>query len=156
VFLLGNHELALLSFLKGALPFHQFAGLGGIATIRAYLSHAARDVRAEFLGVFPSSHRRFVESCHDFFETPALIVSHCGIDPSNPESRAKVDMAESRHEELFSGEFDHAKLVVCGHYVQTSCLPYVRRNLICLDTGCGTAGGPLTALLLPERTFLQR
>jgi len=155
VFLRGNHEASFLAFLDGKLQFYEFAALGGIPTIKAYLSRATSDVRVEFLRVFPASHRHFIESCADFFETSDLIVSHCGINPDTPTSRDALDIVMGTHEQLFSPEFDPPKLVVCGHYAQTSGLPYTRGNFICIDTGCGTLGGPLTALLMPERQFLQ-
>lgn len=155
VCLLGNHETALMDFLAGDLPFYQFAGLGGLATIRSYLSHAKDDVRAELLRAMPDTHRGFVEDCDVCFETPDLIVSHCGINPDNPGSRGRADMVMSRHEGLFSPDFKPSKLVVFGHYVQTAGVPYTRDGCICLDTGCGTSGGPLTALLMPERKILQ-
>lgn len=115
-----------------------------------------RNVRAEFLDVFPYDHREFLASCPDFFETADFIVSHCGINPRNPSSRTRADMVTASHEELFLQDLNVAKVVVCGHYTQASGRPYVRKNFICLDTGCGTAGGPLTALLWPERVFIQR
>lgn len=154
--LLGNHEVALLDFLAGALPFHRFAGIGGIATIRSYMSRASGDVRAEFFATFPDSHHRLLSSCQDYFETPELLVSHCGLNPDDVTSRERMDMVMGRHQTLFSPAFAAPKLVVCGHYVQLSCRPYVRDQVVCLDTGCGTlADGPLTALLLPERTLVQ-
>jgi serine/threonine protein phosphatase 1 len=156
IFLLGNHEDALLAFLENRLPFHEFAGLGGIATIRAYLTRASGDVRAEFRQAFPDSHRRFLEHCGEFYETSDLLVSHSGVDPTNFMSRVKADMVMKHHKGLFSETFNPPKLVVCGHYSQSSGSPHVRNNFVCLDTGCGTTGGPLTALLMPERTFLQQ
>jgi serine/threonine protein phosphatase 1 len=156
VCLLGNHEAALLAFVKGKLPFYEFAGLGGLATIRAYVSRASEDVRHEFMQAFPDAHREFIEGCDYSFETPDLVVAHCGVDPKNPLSRVKNDLVMTPHEDLFSPDFLPSKLVVCGHYAQPSGAPYVRDQFICIDTGCGTFGGPLTALLLPERTFVQR
>lgn len=157
VFLRGNHEAALLAFLDGQMPFYEFAGLGGIPTLKAYLSkRVIGDVRREFVEAFPESHRALLESCHEYFETDDLVVSHCGINPLNPSSRATADMVLDRHPELFAAEFNSSKLVVCGHYVQTSGLPFVRNDIVCVDTGCGTATGPLTAFLIPDRTILQR
>jgi serine/threonine protein phosphatase 1 len=156
VFLLGNHDAAFLEFLSGALPFCHFAGLGGLPTIRAYLPRAYQDVCAELVAVVPEAHRRFLERCDDYFERPDLVVSHCGIDPVNPRSRERSDMVMNRHEGLFAPDFECPKLVVCGHYAQASGVPYVRKHVVCVDAGCGTFGGPLTALLLPEGKFLQR
>jgi serine/threonine protein phosphatase 1 len=155
VFLIGNHDLALLEFLSGRRAFHEFAMLGGISTIRSYLSRAMRDVRLELLAKFPLEHHRFLVGCQTFFEEPDLIVSHCGINPSNVGSRSVMDMVTGYHKEMFSDEFQPSKLVVCGHHAQASGVPYARGNVVCLDTGCGTASGPLTALLIPERTFIQ-
>lgn len=155
VCLLGNHEVAFLSFLAGTMPFYEFAGVGGIATIRSYISHVREDVRQELVRAIPYEHRLFIGSCGLFFETDDLFVSHCGIDPSDPLSRQEADVVMSRHESLFAPKFSAPKLVVCGHYAQGSRAPYVNNNFICIDTGCGTFGGPLTALLLPERTFVQ-
>ena len=55
VFLRGNHEASFLAFLDGKLQFYEFAALGGIPTIKAYLSRASNDVRAEFLEVRPET-----------------------------------------------------------------------------------------------------
>jgi len=154
--LLGNHEAALLGYFAGSVEFYELAGLGGIATIRSYLSRVSGDVREELFLAMPKAHREFLQSCPSYFESEDMIVSHCGVDPANPSSREPVDMVMTRHEELFRPGFTPPKLVVCGHYAQQGGLPHVDNNFICLDTGCGTTGGPLTALLLPEREFLQR
>lgn len=155
VFLLGNHDLALLQFLDGALPFYKFAALGGIATIRSYVSRAFGEVRKELAAVFPEEHFEFMKGCTPFFETDDFVVSHCGIDPCNPQSRTFEDMVTGYHEQLFSPDVILSKLVICGHYSQASGKPFSRGNVVCLDTGCGTAGGPLTAMTLPEREFIQ-
>lgn len=156
VFLAGNHEFALLDFIRGAIPFREFAALGGIPTIKDYLPRAVDDVRREFRDAFPDDHVQFLKACGLFWETEEMIVSHCGINPNAPNSRDAFDMVLSRHERLFSSDFRPPKLVVCGHYCQPSGAPLIGERVICLDTGCGTYGGPLTALLLPERTYLQR
>jgi len=39
--------------------------------------------------------------------------------------------------------------------MQNSGRPYNSDHLICLDTGCGIIGGPLTAVILPEREFIS-
>jgi serine/threonine protein phosphatase 1 len=156
VFLRGNHEQSFLEYLSDDLPFYKFASMGGLSTLKSYLTHASHDIRSEVLNVLPQEHLGFIEACGDYLETEEMIVSHCGIDPSNPDSRARADMVMESHNELFAGHFHPQKLVICGHYVQPSRLPYICSNLICIDTGCGTSGGPLTALLLPERIFVQR
>jgi serine/threonine protein phosphatase 1 len=156
VFLLGNHEVLFLEFLDGRLPFVKFAALGGLPTIRSYVAHTHEDVRIDLSRKLPKEHYDFLLTCTTHFETAELVVSHCGINPRDPESRSRRDMVTATHPDLFAGDFRPSKLVICGHYSQASRKPYVADNLICIDTGCGTAGAPLTALLLPERIFLQR
>jgi serine/threonine protein phosphatase 1 len=155
VCLLGNHDAGFLAFLEGTLPFYRFAAIGGIATIRSYLVQAHQNVRSELLEVFPYAHQEFLARCSDYFEAEDLLVSHCGINPANVASRDRNDMVMIRHDGLFAPTFNPPKVVVCGHYLQVSGLPYIREKFVCLDTGCGTTGGPLTALLLPERKFVQ-
>jgi len=45
------------------------------------------------------------------------------------------------------------RTVIMGHLVQKK--PFDSGHLIAIDTGCGFPGHKLTALLLPERTFIQ-
>ena len=152
---MGNHDIALLRYLQNDLPFHQFAMLDGIATIKSYLPRARIDVRRELLGLFPEEHRRFLEGCRAYFETDDLLISHCGVNPERVSSRSDADMFMEGHEDLLADDFMPPKLVVCGHYLQKNGKPLVRERLICLDTGCGTNSGPLTSLLLPELTVVQ-
>lgn len=156
VFLLGNHDLLLLDFLDGRVPFVKFAALGGLPTIRSYTGHTNHDVREELIEALPETHRQFLLACAAYYETSEMIISHCGVKPQDPESRAMADMVMTTHLDLLSGNFRPPKLVICGHYSQRSHAPYVADNLICIDTGCGSTGAPLTALLLPEGTFVQR
>src|ERR1019366_7631555 len=99
------------------------------------LGYVNSDVRRELLLAMPEAHRDFLQSCPTYFESEDLVVSHCGVDPTNLSSRKPRDMVMTRHEELFAPGFAPSKLVVCGHYVQQSRLPYVHNEFICLDTG---------------------
>jgi hypothetical protein len=57
---------------------------------------------------------------------------------------------------FFSPGIPPQRLVVFGHYVQDDMKPYVSDGLVCIDTGSGTLpDGPLTALVLPDRQFIQ-
>lgn len=155
VFLSGNHEIGLLAFLSGKLSFLEYAWMGGLPTIRSYLGEANRDVRSELVAAIPRTHFEFLSKCKLFFETDAFVASHAGINPAFPESRELADLVLARHASLFYDNLRFGKLVICGHYLQTSQKPFVSRSVICLNTGCGTTGGPATALLYPEMTLLQ-
>jgi serine/threonine protein phosphatase 1 len=155
VFLTGNHEIGLLAFLGGKLPFLEYGWMGGLATIRSYLGKANRDVRAELVAAIPTGHLEFLSSCMPFFETNKFVACHAGVNPARPGSRELADIVLGRHPGLFSKSLELDKLVVCGHYLQTAQTPFASNSVVCLNTGCGSVGGPATALLYPEMTFLQ-
>jgi serine/threonine protein phosphatase 1 len=155
VFLSGNHEVAMLAFLSGRLSFLEYAWMGGLSTIRSYIGKASEDVRSELEAAMPRSHREFLSDCKPFFETDQFVASHAGINPTCPESREFQEIVLGRHPSLFHGDLQLNKLVICGHYLQTTLRPFAENGVTCLNTGCGTIEGPVTALLYPEMTFLQ-
>lgn len=155
IFLSGNHELGLLAFLSGKLSFLEYAWMGGLPTIRSYVGMASEDVRSELVAAMPRPHREFLSSCKPFFETDQLVASHAGINPASPDSRELGEIVLGRHPSLFHGNLQLNKLVICGHYLQNTLTPFADNSVICLNTGCGTVEGPVTALLYPEMTFLQ-
>ena len=155
VFLFGNHEVALLAFLSRKLSFLEYAWMGGLSTIRSYIGNASEDVRTEFAAAVPGSHREFLSNCKAFFETDQLVASHAGINPACPERREFGEIVLGRYPSLFHGNLRLSKLVICGHYLQTTLRPFAENGVTCLNTGCGTIGGPVTALLYPEMIFLQ-
>lgn len=129
--------------------------MGGLSTIQSYVGVAKDDVCAELNAAVPSQHVEFLSSCQHFFETKHFIASHAGLNPSDVGSRDPADIILGRNVQMFENSFRTAKLVICGHYLQRPQTPLYKPGLVCLDTGCGTIGGPLTALLYPEMTFLQ-
>lgn len=155
VFLLGNHEIGLLSFLSGKLSFLEYAWMGGLSTIRSYIGKAVGDVRVELKTAMPRPHWEFLSSCKPFFETDQFVASHAGINPACPENRELAEIVLGRHPSLFHDNLRVKKLVICGHYLQTTLAPFMSSSVICLNTGCGTIEGPVTALLYPEMTILQ-
>lgn len=155
VFLSGNHEMGLLAFLSGRLSFLEYAWMGGLSTIRSYIGKANKDVRSELVTAMPTPHFEFVSNCKPFFETDQFVASHAGINPACPESRELAEIVLGRHSSLFHNDLRLNKLVICGHYLQAIRAPFVGDGVFCLNTGCGTIEGPLTALLYPEMTFLQ-
>jgi serine/threonine protein phosphatase 1 len=155
VFLSGNHEIGLLAFLSGRLSFLEYAWMCGLSTIRSYIGKANEDVRSELVAAMPGPHYEFLTNCKPFFETDQFVASHAGINPAYPESREFAEIVLGRHPSLFHNDVRLSKLVICGHYLQTTQTPFVGNGVICLNTGCGTIEGPATALLYPEMTFLQ-
>ncbi len=153
-FLRGNHECELMSFLEGG-SFVKYAEIGGTATIRAYCGEVEGDVRKALAKAVPPKHIAFLEGSKIYLETENHLFSHCGYDPDQPLDRSEKSMARQSHQRLFSEPPAHGKTVVCGHYLQRSRKPFISKNVVCLDTGCGVLGGPLTAMLFPERRVIQ-
>lgn len=154
-FLLGNHDAALLEFLQTG-DFGAFAALGGIATIKSYCGeHVYGDVRQALEEAMPATHCDFLRRLLTVFETDEFLFSHAGYSPSAPLDRSVAAMVRTNHQDLFRGHLPLSKTAVCGHYFQQTHRPYVSERLICVDTGCGVLGGPLTGLALPERTAVQ-
>jgi serine/threonine protein phosphatase 1 len=154
-FLSGNHEIGLLAFLSGRLSFLEYAWMGGLSTIRSYIGKANGDVRSELVAAIPTLHCEFLSNCKPFFETDHFMASHAGVNPACPQSRELAEIVLGRHPSIFHDDFRLKKLVICGHYLQSTQRPFVSNRVICLNTGCGTIGGPATALLYPEMSFLQ-
>ncbi len=152
VFLEGNHDAALREFLEGA-PFSEYASRGGLATLASYLKEPGANVARSFAQGFPHAHRKFLDHLRPCYEVDGLLVSHMGHDPDQPQVRSREAMVLRPHPSLLSAPHDPGFLTVCGHYQPHATGPLRSATTICLDTGSGL-GGPLTALLLPELTFL--
>lgn len=151
--LAANHEQYFLRFLRGG-SLARFATVGGLATIRSYAGMQTIHDLAEVLARVPAAHQNLLEQAHLFVETESMLISHAGFNPAAPDSRSLSDMAMTSHPLIFKVPHPRVK-VVCGHYVQKSHKPFMSANLVCIDTGCGSAGGPLTAYLVPEGEILQ-
>lgn len=153
-FLAGNHDLALLKYLRDG-DFAAFAKLGGVSTLHSYLRETRGNVHCAFARAFPPEHRDFFERLEACWEEEDVLISHAGFDPERPEVRSREVLAHGAGSHIFMAERVPRPLVVCGHYPQPRGKPYRSTNLICIDTGCGAMGGPLTALLLPEHAFVS-
>jgi serine/threonine protein phosphatase 1 len=150
--LAGNHDIALLEYFRDG-DIRRFAATGGIQTISSYVNNVDRDVHLAFTSSFPPNHLSFLESLEPYFEQADIFASHSGIDPSHPQDRSLITMAGGGSFAALRSQV-LPKFLVCGHFVQASLLPYVTDWAACLDTGCGTAGGPLCAMLWPERQMI--
>jgi serine/threonine protein phosphatase 1 len=154
VFLQGNHDFGLLAYLRSG-DFAAYAEAGGIATIRAYCGEVRGDVRAAFERTMPQAHYGFLRDLKPYLETENYLFSHCGYSPESPSDRSLETMVLQSHQRLFDNGATLEKLAVCGHYFQRTQKPFITERVICLDTGCGILGGPLSAALLPDLRIVQ-
>lgn len=150
VFLCGNHDFLMMDYYRSG-DFVRYATRDGLPTIRSYVGEAFGNVHQQFRASVPAEHLKFVEELKPFFEPRDYLFSHCGYSVSEQSDRSLRTMVLTSHQDLFTSPKPLDKYVVFGHYFQRTHRPRVRQNLVCLDTGCGINGGPLTALLLPEK-----
>jgi serine/threonine protein phosphatase 1 len=149
VALMGNHESMLLAHLRVRKPgaFERFLHYMGGRPLAA--SYGAEPDLVSFSARFPSEHYRFLQDLRLHYEDENGIYVHAGIP-------AGKDPRRCGEEELlwtaYSG-YTFEKPVVFGHEVQLLYLPLEEPGCIGIDTGCGR-GGPLTAVVLPERDYI--
>jgi diadenosine tetraphosphatase ApaH/serine/threonine PP2A family protein phosphatase len=142
IFLRGNHEQMLLSFLEGDDDcLALWRAVGGTATMVSYgvpASLLTRSVKGEDLrrGLYermPSDHLRFYQQTGAYMRAGAYLAVHGGIRPGvRLEDQKNSDLLGIRQEFLqYQGNFDF--IVVHGHTPVMA--PDLRPNRINIDTG---------------------
>lgn len=127
----GNHESVLLEALETG-DLSAFLKMGGAMTIRSYLGgDVGADVFREFRGAIPMSHIDALKAMPIEYKTLEVAARHI---PAERESRWRFSISA---------------------HVPVGTSPRISNRRAELDTGCGEAGGRLTAFLWPSRTYLQ-
>ena len=137
VALRGNHEIMLLSVLRGELDALTWQRYGGLETIASYDGD---------LTTIDDEHREFLQGCRHYYETQRHLFMHANY-------MADLDLAEQPDQVLFWTHVSSVlpprhrsgKTAVVGHTPQTEGEILDLGHLICIDTCC-FAGGWLTAL----------
>lgn len=101
VFLKGNHETFLTSFVTNPPVLKDWQLLGGVATLKSYgiapPINATENVHAQlaskFDQVLPAAHRRFLNNLRSSFTCGDFFFVHAGIRPGIP-------IAKQREEDL--------------------------------------------------------
>jgi len=139
VFLRGNHEIVMESFLRGQIPFEDWRRLGGLETVLSYGVDARgllekggirpRDLAEKV----PVSHLRFISSLKSVYTAGGYCFVHAGIRPGVAIERQSIgDLAWIRGDFLnFTGSFGF--IVIHGHTPVKS-IDFLS-NRINLDTG---------------------
>lgn len=153
-FLMGNHEAAMLDFLRDPAETAEWLDYGGVETLASYdvrtsigireaaRCRAARDRLAENL---PNHHRRFLENLELMVEIGDYVFVHAGIKPGRRLDRQRPDDLLWIREPFLSDPRRHEKFVVHGHTMTEE--PEIKTNRIGIDTGAYVTG-VLTALVL--------
>jgi serine/threonine protein phosphatase 1 len=146
VFLMGNHEEALLRFLIDPQHGHQWRRFGGLATLISYgvdiskfrLGRGAGQTRSDFLTALPRKHQDFLLSLKffgvigDFFFCHAGVRPGVGLDKQDPE-----DLIWIRDEFLYWRQ-DFGMTIVHGHTPVPE--PELYHNRVNVDTGAFATG----------------
>ncbi|TNE70803.1 serine/threonine protein phosphatase [bacterium] len=154
VFLRGNHEQMLLDVQNGE-PNANWIANGGKMTVQSYLNDAKRFE-------LPYQHTHFFRNTKLFYEADSFLFVHAGIDP---DLSVEENIADEAYHEDFMWERRHLKeqnvwekTVVFGHTPKPN--PIQTSTMLGIDTGCVYKNlpglGKLTAVILPEMTFVQQ
>ena len=151
--LLGNHEQAMLDFLKDPLAMAPWLTWGGADTLRSYeIVPSPFPTRAELVRVhkllkkaLPTSHEAFLQSCSASHSEGSYYFVHAGIRPGVALEKQSVEDKLWIRDEFLQSKKNHGAIIVHGHNIspEVEILP----NRIGIDTGAYSSG-VLTSLVL--------
>lgn len=146
IFIIGDHEYALLKYLEGEDRFLNFMmGYGGINTLESYLSMPLSEAEAvniysdrELLKSIFTNHLNFFAGLRFHYElNNEFICVHAGINPDDKdkplELHNKEELVFIRDKFIYSGFLFFGKKVIFGHTAFKQ--PYVDGFKIGLDGG---------------------
>jgi serine/threonine protein phosphatase 1 len=158
VFLKGNHEDVLLSFLQDPTRLHDWRQFGGLQTLVSYglrppLNPSASeqlDLAKAFAAALPPDHKSFLERLKPSFSCGDFFFVHAGIRPGVAlDEQEEEDLLWIR-DEFLTSELDIGKFIIHGHTPVRE--PDLRRYRLNIDTGA-YATGRLTLLRLEGAEF---
>lgn len=165
VFLKGNHEEMMVSFLQAGdlTKGYHWLRNGGDATSESYGvrppddledTNALLEFRSELAAVVPDAHWQFLDALQVSHRAGDYIFVHAGLRPGIPFADQRDEDMIWIRDRFLQSDADFGGCVVHGH--SPSPTPDIHPNRIGLDTGSGK-GGYLTAGLFwsTEGTFLH-
>lgn len=154
VFLVGNHDEALLSFLDGTEGSEAWLDYGGAETIYSYGVRILKNVRGvekrelireNLIKLIPKRHLLFFKKLEHFWRFDKYFFVHAGVDPDNPLNKQNPkDMVRIR-EKFLNSEANLGAIIIHGHTISEQ--PVVTKNRIGVDTGAYVSN-QLTAVVL--------
>ncbi|SED01838.1 serine/threonine protein phosphatase 1 [Rhizobiales bacterium GAS188] len=146
IFLMGNHEEAMLRFLADPLDGHQWRGFGGLETLISYgveigemrFGRGFGEARNALLAAMPEPHRDFFLSLKFCDRIGDYFFCHAGVRPGVAlEAQDPHDLIWIREEFLYWGQ-DFGMTIVHGHTPVAQ--PELRANRVNVDTGAYATG----------------
>ena len=159
IYLLGNHEHALLDFLLDPESMSGWLSWGGRETLASYgiqvsLSPALPELRDTLERATPANHLNFYVNCQLHHQEGSYYFVHAGIRPGIALKKQRFEDQLWIRDPFTSSTRDHGAVIVHGHTIseEAELLP----NRIGIDTGAYYSG-VLTCLVLEgtEQRLLQ-
>ncbi|MEN6542648.1 metallophosphoesterase family protein [Parvibaculum sp.] len=142
VYLKGNHEAAMLEFLRDANFGRTWKYYGGLETLHSYgiteltLSDNPDDfeqAQQHLQRVLPPAHRHFLETLQPSIEIGDYFFVHAGVAPGISLSRQVEDDLLWIRDKFLQSDTWFGKMIVHGHTPKER--PVFRHNRIGIDTG---------------------
>lgn len=166
VALKGNHEEMMLDHMSRRPRYDPEVWMqnGGYETIASYTGQGVTRKWAESV---PAAHLEFLKSLPSLHQDENGIYVHAGLTPGRAPETGDDDIYLWIREPFIESDYQWEKVVVFGHTPQyeppkglvmdrsqLAWRPLDRPEKIGIDTGAAY-GGPLSAVILPEREFLS-
>ncbi len=151
-FIRGNHDQMFLTYYQDN-TYYEYLNHGGAYTLESYYA-SCPDQKV------PYKHLKFLITTKLFHEAEHWVFVHGGLPPNMTvaEALADEDVYNSflwTRDHLESEDNEWEKTVVFGHTPVRQ--PIEKDNMIGIDTGCVYEQfGKLTAVILPEKEFVQQ
>lgn len=158
IYLLGNHDDELITFLDETKRNNYPAYYGAINTLKSYGIEIDYDkenfneyIREELHRKIPEEHKDFLRDLKIYHETDEALFVHAGIRPDIPiEAQTKGDLLKIR-EDFFLSKRPYEKTVIFGHTDFDK--PFVGNNILGIDTGAYRGGKLTTLVIAPDNKF---
>lgn len=149
VFLMGNHEEALLRFLEDSSFGSQWSQYGGAETLFSYGLQPPRgragfdpdawhEVWDQFRMSLPPAHLEFFQSMQHYFTQGDYLFVHAGLRPNVPlEEQSATDMLWIR-DDFLEDTSTFPQLIVHGHTPEPG--PFLDNRRMGLDTAAYNSG----------------
>ncbi|MEO1292981.1 MAG: metallophosphoesterase family protein [Pseudomonadota bacterium] len=141
-FLTGNHEIAMLSFLRNPIEHRSWLRHGGVETLRSYGIHPSPQELTDRLPAIAAALQEAMGNQSEFLRTSLktsfrcgdFFFSHAGYNPRRSLDEQTIeDLTFGSRSFLLKGNPDLRVRAVHGHYVEPD--PVVLPHRIGVDTG---------------------